>query len=168
MDPLSVTASVIACLQAASSVISVCLDYRTALKQAPWGLTKAIEDVRDLRNILETLEGLTYRTDGQIFEAGSDDKRQWASLQLLCSDHGPLQNCAVELNRLEKKLCTPKWTQSLGTKRKALIQVVGWRIKDSDIRESLETIGRYKATITLALTADEVYDADQYLYITTK
>ena len=156
MDPLSVTASVIACLQAANSIVSVCLDYRAALDQVPWGLAKAIEDVRDLRNVLETLESVADRADSQSLKADSYHKRQWASLQLLCSDHGPLQNCTAELNRLEKKLCEPKWAQNLGKRRKALIQAVGWQIRDSDVKESLKTIGRYKATLTLALTADEV------------
>jgi hypothetical protein len=163
MDPLSVTASIIACLQAASSVISVCLDYRAALNQAPWGLTKAIEDVRDLRNILEALEDLACPADAQNSTVESDKRRQRASLQLLCSSDGPLQNCASELIRLEKKLCRPRWGGNLGRKRKALIQAVGWQVKDSDVKQSLETIGRYKATITLALTADEVYGETPHL-----
>lgn len=165
MDPLSVTVSIIACLQAASSVVSVCLDYRAALNQAPWGLAKATEDVRDLRNVLETLESLANRADSQSLQLNSDHRRQWDSLQLLCSDHGPLHNCAAELKRLEKKLCAPKWTQNLGKKRKALIQAVGWQIQDSDVKESLEIIGRYKATITLALTASEVYVAVSYISV---
>jgi hypothetical protein len=164
MDPLSVTASVIACLQAASSVISVCLDYRAALSHAPWGLVTAIVDVRDLRNILEALESVASRTNSKSLDGNSIEKRQWTSLQLLCSDQGPLQNCAAELNLLEKKLCSPKWTQSLGRRRKALIQAVGWQIKDSEVKECMERIGRYKATITLALNADEVY-ADLYFHV---
>jgi hypothetical protein len=156
MDPLSVTASIIACLQAANAVVSVCLDYRAALNQAPWGLAKAIEEIRDLRNVLESVECLADQSNSQSVQVNSDKKRQWTSLELLCSDHGPLQHCAAELSRLEKKLCAPKWTQSLGKKRKALIQAVGWQVRDSDMKESLKTLGRYKATITLALTADEV------------
>lgn len=158
MDPLSATASIIACLQAANAVISVCLDYRSALNNAPWGLAKAIEEARDLRNVLESLESLAERLEGQSSESSVDDKRSWASLQLLCSaDKGPLERCIIELNHLEKMLCAPKWSQNLGQKRRALIQAVGWRIKDSDVRDSLKNIERYKATINLALNADQAW-----------
>lgn len=157
MDPLSVVASVIACLQAANAVVSVCLDYRAALKQAPWGLAKTVEEIRDLRNVLEAVQEVADRVADQDGKLDLVNKTQWASLRLLCSDHGPLQNCVTELVRLEKKLCPPKWAENLGQKRKALVKALGWRIKDSDVKESLETIGKCKATITLALTADEAY-----------
>ena len=156
MDPLSVTASVIACLQATSAVISVCLDYRSALKRTPWGLSKVTEEVRDLRNVLESLQGVADRLENQDLTSGLDDKKRRASLQLLCSSgRGPLQNCTAELNQLEKNLCPPKWSQNLGKRRRALIQAAGWRMQDSEVKESLRSIERYKATINLALTADE-------------
>ena len=129
-------------------MVSVCLDYRAALRDTPWGLAQAIEEVRSLRGVLETLEELVDRGDGG---------RQWASLRLLCAERGPLQNCADELNRLEKKLCEPRWARSLGRRRRALIQAVGWQIRDADVKESLGAIGRYKATLALALTADEAW-----------
>lgn len=156
MDPLSVTASVIACLQATSAVISVCLDYRSALKHTPWGLSKVTEEVRDLRNVLESLQSVADRLESQTLTTGPEDKKRYASLQLLCSpERGPLQNCTTELNQLENILCPPKWSQNLGKRHKALIQAAGWRMKDSEVKEYLKSIERYKTTLNLALTADE-------------
>lgn len=59
MDPLSISASIIALLQATSALISVCYDFRACIKNAPWSLTRVIDEVKSLRNILETLDRLT-------------------------------------------------------------------------------------------------------------
>jgi hypothetical protein len=42
-----------------------------------------------------------------------------------------------------------------GSKRKALIQAVGWKLKDSDAKACLERIERYKNTLSLAISANE-------------
>lgn len=102
MDPLSITASIIAVLQATTAVLSVCYDYRSAIKHRPWGLAKAIEEVRDLRNVLESLERISTKSDD-----GSDSRL--VNLRLLCKkETGPLQGCVAELHQLEKKITSPK------------------------------------------------------------
>jgi hypothetical protein len=154
MDPLSVTVSAIAVIQATSAVLSICYDYRSAIKNTPWALAKAIEEVRDLRNVLESLENLSKRLETQDLK---EDKRL-STLRLLCtSDKGPLQACLLELNRLETNLSSPKWANQLGRKRKALIQVIGWQVKESEIHQSLRALDRYKLSLNVAMTADEAY-----------
>ena len=156
MDPLSITVSVIAVIQATSTVLSICYDYRSAIKNTPWALAKAIDEVRDLRNVLESLENLSKRLETQDLEV---DPRL-STLKLLCSsDSGPLQACLLELNRLGTKLSSPTWINQLGRKRRALIQAIGWQVKDSEIRESLRILDRYKLSLNLAITADEAYVA---------
>lgn len=51
MDPLSISASIVAILQATTTVISICYDFRACIK--------VIDEVKSLRNILETLEQLS-------------------------------------------------------------------------------------------------------------
>jgi Fungal N-terminal domain of STAND proteins len=149
MDPLSITASIIAVLQATTAVLSICYDYRSAIKHHPWGLAKAIDEVRDLRNILESLELLSSKSDD-----GSDTRL--SNLRLLCKQEtGPLQGCLAELHQLEKKITSPKWSNQLGKRRKALIQAIGWQVKDGDVQQSLQHLNRFKTTLNLALTADE-------------
>jgi hypothetical protein len=79
MDPLSVTASIIAVLQATSVVVSICYDYSSALKGSSWELLKVIDEVRDLRNVLETLERLARQE-----ESSNSAKARLPSLRLLC------------------------------------------------------------------------------------
>lgn len=64
MDPLSVTASIIAVIQATNAVISVGCDYRSAVKNSPWALSRVIEGVFAMSSKL--LNGLPRMQEGQI------------------------------------------------------------------------------------------------------
>lgn len=150
MDPLSISASLIALLQATSSVISLCYDFRAVLTSSPWSLTRVIDEVKSLRNILETLEQLS-RSDSS--DSKSIMKRR-PVFELLCDPgNGPLVRCERELRYLEEKIIAPLGKG--GGKRKALCQAMGWRLKDGDASECLERIERCKSTLALAISADE-------------
>jgi ankyrin repeat domain-containing protein 50 len=55
MDPLSITASIIAVIQLTSSVISAAYNYRNGVKNAPEGAVKIVDDLTGLSQILEKL-----------------------------------------------------------------------------------------------------------------
>src|SRR4051812_42084734 len=101
MDPLSVSASIIAVLQATSTVISVCYDFRSALKNAPWGLIKVIDEAKELRHVLEMLIMLAEQLEG----ADAEQERRLPALRLLCEpEKGPLASCLREMTSLEQIL----------------------------------------------------------------
>lgn len=155
MDPLSVVANVVTVLQVANSIISVCYEVRSALKQTPWSLTQLIDEVRDLRNVLETLEN----TCGKLDSSNDLDATRVRSFELLCEpETGPLARCYQELSNLEKTITSSK--RNVGkpkpfSKARAFTQVMGWQLKENEAKSSLERIERCKNTILLALTADE-------------
>ena len=152
MDPLSVTASIITVLQAANAVISVCYDYSAAIKNSPWELPRVIEEVKSLRNVLETLDQLAKRAES----ADPATEAQLPALKLLCEPvAGPLAMTLVELEALEKKLAPPSWSGQAGSRRRAIIQVLGWPLKEGDTKKILENIERFKTTLNLAITADQ-------------
>jgi hypothetical protein len=155
MDPLSVVANVITVLQVANSIIVICYEVRSAIKQSPWSLTRVIDEIRDLRNVLESLENIC----GTLDSSKSSDATRLRSFQLLCgSETSPLARCLQELSSLEKKIATNKVTPGKSTllfKTRALTQVMGWQLKEGDAKVALERIERCKNTIQLALTADE-------------
>lgn len=65
MDPLSVTTSIIAVIQVTNAVISVGCDYRSAVKNSPWELSRVIEEgVFAMSSKL--LNGLPRMQEGQI------------------------------------------------------------------------------------------------------
>jgi hypothetical protein len=149
MDPLSVTASIIAVIQATSAVVSICYDYSSAIKGASWELIKIIDEVRDLRNVLESLERLARQE-----ESSKPAISRLPSLRLLCEpETGVLAQCLTDLHDLDKKLRPSGYPA--GSKRRALIQASGWPFKKGAVEKTLAHIGRLKATLTLAITADE-------------
>jgi hypothetical protein len=122
MDPLSISATIIAVLQASNSIVSVCYDFRAAMKKAPWSLTRIIEEVKDLRNILEILD--------QLAEAHDDvallDVKRRPVFELLCEpEKGPLASCLRELTYLEEKITPPSCVEKSGSKRIAFKQAMG-------------------------------------------
>jgi len=152
MDPLSISASIIAILQATNTVISVCYDFRAATKKTPWSLTRVIGEIKDLRNVLETLESLADELDDPSLL--SSKKRP--IFNLLCDPQdGPLAACFRELNYLKEKISFPADARKPDSTRRALIQALGWQLSDRDAKVCLERIERCKSTLNLAITADE-------------
>ncbi|KAI4952850.1 hypothetical protein J4E86_006386 [Alternaria arbusti] len=137
MDPLSVTANVITVLQVASSIITICYEVRSALKQSPWSLTRTIDEIRDLRNVLESLEQVCRALD----TSKESDTARFRTFQLLCeSETSPLSRCLQELLDLEKKISSGKQTSGRSTllaKARVFAQVMGWQLKEGDAKTQL-------------------------------
>ena len=150
MDPLSVSTGVITILQATTAIISVCYDFRAALKDKPWSLTDIINELKGLRNILESLEELAQDLD----QPQGPDKRPIFEL-LSNSDNGPLVICQRELNILDKKIRASSYAGTNGSRRKAVLQALRWQLKDRDAKECLERIERCKTTLILALDGNQ-------------
>ena len=152
MDPLSITASVITVLQAAEAVISICCDYRSAVKGSSWEVPRVLEEVRALRNILRTLEELADKAESP----SSDAKSRLPALRSLCdSDTGVLIKCRTELNNLNTKLTPPEWIGPAGSKRRGLVQTLTWPLKKGETDKVLASIGRFKSTINVAVATDQ-------------
>ena len=137
MDGLSIAASIIAVLQAANAVISICYDYSAALKDAPWQLSKITAETKTLRNVLETLENLAAKAKGGDPAAAS----RLPSLTQLCEPIvGALPMCLVELDALNKKLAPPGWAGPSGSKKAALTQALRWPLKERIRRRFFKTL----------------------------
>jgi hypothetical protein len=151
MDPLSVTANIVTVLQVANSILSICYEYRAAIKEAPWSLTRIVEEIKDLRNVLERLEQVTDRVDALRCQ----EVEKFRPFQLLCEpETGPVAQCHHELCDLEKKISYPS-EAAKPSKRRVFIQVMGWQLREKDAKAHIERIERCKKTILLAITADE-------------
>ena len=152
MDPLSVTASVIAVLQAAQAVVSVCYDFRAAIKDSPWALTRITSSINELRLILSRLEEVANESESKSDETNI---ARLTTLEILCKDGGAINNCFEELKTLEKRLTPGSWAGKEGSKKRALIQSIGWQFKSDDAKETLQRLEGYKSTLNLAITMDQ-------------
>ena len=144
MDPLSVTASIIAVIQLAQKVLSICYDFRRWIKSVPKELQQITSEVISLRDVLECLMKLA----DSVETAGSNGSSQLSSLKLLVAPDGSLSKCLAELAALERKL-----TPIVGMK--AIGKALDWTLKEGEVKDTLDRIGRIKATLNLALTADQ-------------
>ncbi len=63
MDPLSISVSVITLIQAANGVIHLCFDYASTVKGATRAISGLLDEIKSLRNILESLERLLARSE---------------------------------------------------------------------------------------------------------
>lgn len=149
MDPLSVTASIIAVWQAANAIISICYNYSAAVKGTPWKVPNVTNEVQSLRDVLESLAKLAER-------AGHEDHSAEArlpALKVLCEpDTGLLAMCKTELESLEKKLRPSK---RLGSRGGAVLQSLSWPLKEGETEKMLKNLERYKATLLVALQTDQ-------------
>lgn len=151
MDPLSITASIIAVLQATDAVIHVCNDYRSAVKNSSWELPRVIDEVTSLRGLLEALARLAKEAES----ADPATESRLPTLEPLCGPVGPLATCLGELKALEKKLALPTASGHAKSKRNALVAALVWPLKKEDTRRALENIERSKSTFTLAIAGDQ-------------
>lgn len=144
MDPLSITASIIAVLQITNSVMSICYNYRSKVKNAPSTLRRTIDELSGLRDVLERLIGLAESAEN----ADSSAPPRLPALEAYGKPDGPLVKCQTELAALEEKL---KRTSKL----KVIEQALRWPLQEGDVKKTLDNIGRFKATLSLVLTADQ-------------
>ena len=152
MDPLSVTASIIAVLQATNSVVSVCYDYSSAVKKAPWELPKVINELKGLRNVLESLEQLAR-------EAENNDPNVQSNLltlqSLVDSQSGLLNTCLDEVIALKDKLKpTTAWAPD-GSRRRAIMEAVTWPLKEKETLKILDKLARCRSLLSDALAVDQ-------------
>jgi hypothetical protein len=152
MDPLSVAASVIAVLQAANSVISVCYDFRAAIKDQPWAMTRITNSINELRAILGRLEQVANESELKL--DGTSSTRH-SALETLCQDGGAIRCCYDDLRTLEQKIGSGSWAGKEGSKRRAFIQSIGWQFKGKEAEDMLTRLDGYKTTLNLAITLDQ-------------
>jgi len=148
MDPLSVSASVIAILQLSGQIISACSAYISAVKGAPKDIKTILVEVQSLQAIIHVLD----LTSGQSI---STDDGLEASLEA----------CRATLSELASLLdrhATQKTPQTGGPATKSVLPTLAslaWPLKQQRAKALMEDIARYKSTIILSLAASSRYSA---------
>lgn len=137
MDPLSVTASIIAILQLSGKVLS----YLNDVKDASQGRTQcAIE--------ISNLHGLLFQLRFRIVGIDSKDS-SYLAIQALTGEKGPLDQFKEALEMLEANMTgRGQWLQAGG----ALL----WKFKKEEITYILDRMERLKTSIGVALALDHL------------
>ena len=149
MDPLSVSASIIAVVGIAGKIISACKAYISTLRDAPDDLRTIFVNISSLKAILETID---------FFVVHGANKALAQNFQVLAGPDSPIEGCRQRLADLEELI--PQ-TQTNPRKRKKhrdnLLAQLAWPLKEAKARKLLADIEQYKSSLSLALSADVVY-----------
>ncbi|EDN91972.1 hypothetical protein SS1G_07834 [Sclerotinia sclerotiorum 1980 UF-70] len=144
MDPLSISASLIAVLQITGSLISFCYDYRQGAKHASKEIVQIQDELNSLKGLLDSLLKLAEKSEA--------DGKQLSTFELLLKDDGPLSMCKLELENLREKL------EKGGVGKNGWIglkNVLVWPLKEGEVRKTLSVLERLKSTLLLGLSADQ-------------
>src|ERR1700742_4159553 len=94
MDPLSVTASVVALIDISAKTLSECYRYISKARKAPGEITRAINEINGLKGVLETLSPLI----------NSADSRQYQCLKSSTGPGSPFEACSSALQVIQSQL----------------------------------------------------------------
>lgn len=135
MDPLSMTASIIAILQLTTTLTSYINDVRHATKEQ----AKVVVEATNLYGLLTSLR---FR----IEEARSDDS--WFNqVRLLGTRDGPLDQFKDTLERMVRQISSSR-------KRDQVKSALTWKFTKSEVEDALKRIERLKSLVNCALTED--------------
>jgi hypothetical protein len=141
MDPLSLTASIIAIVQLANKIITLGLDLHASLKVGK-DLDRIVDEVDSLRGILQRLARLAQT------EAHNNTSTT-PVFGTIFDQNGALATCRSELTCLEAELLKAKSSHS----RFGLdaVKRIGM---GKELESRLEKLSRAKQTLQLSLTLD--------------
>lgn len=154
MDPLSLAASIAGVIQISGLLISSCYEYGCALSDAP-------TEQRQLLTEISTLSGLLLGLQFQVNEGSGDQKSNIGVM------HDSIMECHIILKDLAAKLESAKLRDIQETKGGARTVVMKrklgivakralWPLKRKDVMELVNKLERQKATMTMALSTDNL------------
>lgn len=137
MDPLSVTASIIAILQLSGKV----LGYLNDVKDASKDRAKCAIEAANLNSLLTALR---FR-----LEEGSPGTPWYTALQALAIENGPLDQFKQALEQLQRKMTG-------GSKMRKAGDALIWEFKKEEIASILGRMERLKTLVQVALQIDHL------------
>lgn len=144
MDPLSLTAGVIAVVQLAEQVVKLCHGYIQYVQNFP----------RDIRMILIEISALKDVFQNLLF-LNEHDAHCSAMLTSLLGADGPIHACRASVATLETCL-RPEMVDSANKRRKLRPspESPAWNFKEGKVRQAPDEIRRHKETINLAFSSE--------------
>jgi hypothetical protein len=137
MDPLSVTASIIAILQLSGKV----LGYLNDVKDASKDRAKCAIEAANLNSLLTALR---FR-----LEEGSSGTPWYTALRALAIENGPLDQFKQALEQLQRKMTG-------GSKMRKAGDALIWEFKKEEVASILGRMERLKTLVQVALQIDHL------------
>jgi hypothetical protein len=138
MDPLSVTASIIAILQLSSKVIG----YLNDVKEASKDRARCAIEATNLHSLLTNLR---FR-----LEEGDVSTSWFTAIRGLNTENGPLDQFKEALQLLQDRMIERK------SRFGQAVNVLTWKFKKEEIDPILQTMERLKTLVGIALQMDHL------------
>ena len=149
MDPLSGAASVIAVVQVAGQVWSICSKYYADAKDAKPEIDRLMDYVLALQNLFQQVEDLAK---------GPGAAKLVASKEIIASTSSELER---EFKMLQKILEPGK--------RQGILKSFGrrlkWPLQKENVEKIIQLLERHKTTLITAMNCDQMYEVDYSLYM---
>ncbi|EEA19856.1 hypothetical protein TMatcc_009997 [Talaromyces marneffei ATCC 18224] len=187
MDPLSISASIIAVIQITTVVSTHCMQYVKSAKNVEGELLILVREIGGLKIVLDTLKHVLDRgkelhdrnlqlqgsgsssastsantnngVDGDAYDL--NDPYLLPTLRKLCEMGKVFDECEEKLKKLANDIAPPRAFEHR-TKKEALIRALRWPMKESSMRRTLEDISHYITFFSLALSLDETITKDTH------
>ena len=137
MDPLSITASIIAVLQLSAKVLA----YLNDVKDAPKDRAQCAIETSNLYNLLFNLRVRV--------EEGDPMKPWYTAVRALAVENGPLDQFKQALETLQTKMTD-------GCRLKRTGEALMWKFKKEEIASILDRMERLKTLVEIALQMDHL------------
>ena len=148
-EALALASSVVAIIQIADRVISLCKWYIETARDAPADIRAILIETSTTKSILETLHFLDSCDDGLS-----------ATLSSLVGDGGPVEGCRRAIEGLEGLFPSDgvpvDGNRSKTQKIDHALKVLAWPFKEKKAKKLLEELIRYKTTINLAVSTESL------------
>jgi hypothetical protein len=142
MDPLSITASIIAVLQLTTKVLSYLNDVKDAPKDR---MQCAIET----SNVYNLLLNLRFRLEESTSRQGSSVEPWYTAVRALAVEEGPFDQFKSALHELQAKLTD-------GGRLKKARDALTWNVDKREFDKIFGRIERLKSLVEIALKMDHL------------
>ncbi len=144
MDPLEVSASAIAVVELAAMVVSLFLEYSSAVKNARPDIERLQQHVDNLRTVLEGTQQLLQTPDGTRLKHSQKLR-------------GVLDSTHSQLETIQKTLEARLGTKTGRVMRRLGLRALKWPFESKDMEEILVSLRRDQETVSACLCIDQTY-----------
>ncbi|KAF8243945.1 vegetative incompatibility protein HET-E-1 [Wilcoxina mikolae CBS 423.85] len=139
MDPLSLTASIIAVVQISKEILTLCGKYAVDVKDARSDIERLSSEVTAFHDVLNKVKDLAEGPNA-------------AELPTLKTLIPTIDKSCSELEDLKTRLIPGKRRNAM---KRLGLRALKWPFKSGDVNKFIETLDSRKSTISMALNADQ-------------
>lgn len=139
MEAIGAVAGIVALVQLSAKLVELSCSYIEEAKQAPKNSRELAAELKSLSEVLIVLEGYTNKNP------------QAEALRVLNSQAGPILECILELEELQRKL-DPNMRKGL----KKVFRSLKWPLKEAETMQIIARIERQKSLFNIAMNTDHM------------